>query len=985
LQKIANEEIHIKKLYYLVHILSPNPKNMHFSTKATLLLSIGFFAFTAKGQQQQDKNILSIEKNPIDKTIKAIRFAPESNVLATQANDLFVQYLGMDGKENVMLSKKTTNTKTGLTTLRYSQFYKGIKAEYGGATLLIKNERVQLLTSNYYSFSSNPSTTPGIKERAAFALAKKHIGAKLYKWEIPEEEAFIKKMYNKPDTSFMPQGVLVWIDDMSAGEGDRNIRLAYRFDIYAEKPLSRQHVFVDANNGKILFVNALIKHTAASGASRYSGSVSFVTSKPGSTYILFDSTRGDGILTLNLNNSTSYGSATNFASATNTWPTATAHNIALDAHWGTEMVYDYWLNEHGRDSWDDLGGILQSYVRYGNNYNNAFWNGAYMTYGDGSGASAGGFDPLASLDVTAHEIGHGICSATSDLVYAKESGAMNEGLSDCWAATIEHYADPLETDAQPKRTWYIGEEIRNGNPLRRMDFPKLKNNPDTYGGTYWYNVVGCTPSGSNDQCGVHGNSGVMNKFYYLLTDGGSGTNDKGNAYSVTGIGWAKSPTILYQTELVLTSTATFADCRAASIAVTETLYGTCSPEVKSVTDAWYAVGVGAAYVPCSYIGFDLVSLDTSEFSSSSLSCPSSTIYKIGLKPTGPAFTGGSPTVLLSVAGGTAISGKDYILSATSLTFPLGSTATQYADLTVFDNGAVKDNKNIILDFTLSPMGSKVFINPNLDTMNINLKNNDSIPELITPIETAFASTRTWNVHKGEEVYFYNAANNNLIAGIKDMSSDFGCLQTTITGSGTGFVPAIFSPTKRSFKEISFTPNNPDTATSYRVSIYFTNAELAGAIPATLKLLKTDELTDATITILNSVTAIPTLITGTTYVGFAATFKGMTPTTRFMLIDGNLSPTSTKTQVADNLKPVLSPNPNDGNFTIKGRMKNMYNGQASIVVTNMLGQVIHSSESLISNGFINTPISLTQPIAKGVYFVNVTAGDERTIFHLVLDK
>lgn len=962
---------------------------MHFSTKArlfkaTLLLSIGFFAFTARAQQQADKNILSIENNSIDKTIKSIRFAPESNFLATQANDLFVQYLGIDGKENVMLSKKSTNTKTGLTTMRYSQFYKGIKAEYGGASLLVKNGSVRLLTSNYYSFSSNPSTEPTIKERAAFALAKKHIGAKLYKWEIPEEEAFIKRMYKKPDTSFMPQGVLVWIDDMTTGEGDRNIRLAYRFDIYAEKPLSRQHVFVDANTGKILFVNALIKHTAATGKSRYSDTLSFITSKPAATYILFDSTRGGGILTLNLNNSTSYGSATNFASPTNTWPTSTANNIALDAHWGTEMVYDYWLKEHGRDSWDDLGGILQSYVRYGSNYNNAFWNGSYMTYGDGSGASSGGFDPLASLDVTAHEIGHGVCTATSDLVYTKESGAMNEGFSDCWAATIEHYADPLETDAQPKKVWYIGEEIRNGNPLRRMDFPKLKNNPDTHGGSFWTNVVGCTPSGSNDYCGVHSNSGVLNKFYFLLVDGGSGTNDKGSAYSVTGLGWTKSPEILYQTELVLTSTATFADCRAASIAVTETLYGPCSPEVKSVTDAWYAVGVGAAYVPCSYIGFDLVSLDTTEFSSS-LSCPASTIYKIGLKPTGPAIAGGSPVALLSVAGGTAVSGKDYILSATSLTFPAGSTATQYADLTVFDNGAVKDNKSIMLDFTVSPMGSKVIINPSFDTMTINLKNNDSIPELITPIETAFSSTRTWDVHKGEEVYFYNPANNNLIAGIKDMMSDLGCLQTTITGAGPGFRPAIFSPAKRSFKEISFTPNTPSATATYQATIYFTTAELAGAIPSTLKLLKTDELTDTTITILNSVTVVPTVITGTGYVGFSATFTGMTPTTRFMLIDGNLSPASAKTQIVDNLKPVLAPNPNDGNFSIKGRMKNMYNGQASIVVTNMLGQVIHRSEAVISNGFINAPISLTQTIAKGVYFVNVTAGDERAIYRLVLDK
>lgn len=961
---------------------------MVFSTKKFLLrsaflLCVSGFGFQASRAQQAGASVEFIERNNIDNTAKSIRFVPKAQLRADNANELFKAYLGIDGKDNLMVPKHNTTGKTGMTAMRFTQFYKGIKVEYGGVTLSVKNGLVRFLTSNYYTFSNNPSTVPSIAERAAFALATKFVGADLYKWEIPEEEVFIKKMYKKEDTSFLPKGILVWIEDMMSDTEDRKMHLAYRFDIYAEKPLSRQHVFIDAVTGKVLFSNALIKHTAASGASKYSGTVSFITAKEAGTYILFDSTRGDGVYTLNLNNTTSYGSAVDFASPSNTWPTAASHNIALDAQWGTEKVYDYWLAEHGRDSWDDLGGILASFVHYGSGYNNAFWNGSFMTYGDGTG-SASGFDPLTSLDVTAHEIGHGICSATSDLVYTKESGAMNEGFSDCWGATIEHYADPFETDAISKKTWHMGEEIDAGSPLRRLDLPKLKNDPDTYTGTYWTSVVGCTPTSANDYCGVHSNSGVLNKFYYLLVEGGSGVNDKGNAYAVTALGWTKSPDILYNTELVLSSTATYAECRTASINYTILTYGACSPEVKSVTDAWYAVGVGIAYIPCSFIGFDIVSLDTSEFSSS-ISCPSSTTYKIGLKPTGPAFTGGSPIATLSVAGGTAVSGKDYSLSTTGITFPLGSTATQYADLTVFDNGAVKDSRNIILDFTLSPMGSNVFVNPDFDTMSISLYNNDSIPVLTTPIETILSSTRTWDVHTGEEVYFYNPANNKLIAGIKDMSDDLGCLTATITGSGTGFKPAVFSPVKRSFKEVTFTLGNDEPATTYKATIYFTNSELAGAVTSTLKLLKTEEPTDTTITILNSVTAIPTLITGTGYVGFSAAFTGIKSASRFLLIDGSLSPTSTRVDVLDNLKPVLSPNPNDGTFTIKGRLKNLYNGQASIVVTNMLGQILHTSETLVSNGFMNAPLSLTQTLAKGIYFVNVTAGDEKAIFHLVLDK
>ncbi len=107
------------------------------------------------------------------------------------------------------------------------------------------------------------------------------------------------------------------------------------------------------------------------------------------------------------------------------------------------MVYDYWKKRHGRASYDNKNAAIKSYVHYGPAYDNAFWNGSTMTYGDGSGTSnpRGGFRPLVSLDVCGHEIGHGVCSNTSDLVYRGESGAMNEGLSDIWAAAVEHFVD----------------------------------------------------------------------------------------------------------------------------------------------------------------------------------------------------------------------------------------------------------------------------------------------------------------------------------------------------------------------------------------------------------------------------------------------------------------------------------------------------------------------------------------------------------------
>ena len=154
-----------------------------------------------------------------------------------------------------------------------------------------------------------------------------------------------------------------------------------------------------------------------------------------------------------------------------------------------------------------------------------------MIYGDGS--STNGNKPLTSLDVCAHEIGHGMTSFSANLAYNKESGALNEGFIDILGNSVEFSQRPT------KASWKLGEDF--SYVIRDMANPNAYRQPDTYGGTYWVNVVGCTPTGGatgNDYCGVHTNSGVLNFWYYLLVQGGSGTNDKGFAYNVTDIGLA---------------------------------------------------------------------------------------------------------------------------------------------------------------------------------------------------------------------------------------------------------------------------------------------------------------------------------------------------------------------------------------------------------------------------------------------------------------
>jgi hypothetical protein len=216
------------------------------------------------------------------------------------------------------------------------------------------------------------------------------------------------------------------------------------------------------------------------------------------------------------------------------------------------------------------------------NNNNAVWDKGRncIVYGDGETD----FDILTSLDVVAHEFGHGVCFSTANLNLYGESGAINESLSDIWAACVENFAE------EGKMIWIIGEDIerRPGHfGLRFMYDPKATGQPDTYGG----------PNYSPDSK-VHVNSGIMNYWFYLLCgySSGTGINDLGNYYNVSSIDMSKAEKIVYLAETeYMTSNTGFYQARNYTITAASLLYGANSQEVISVTNAWYAVGVGDSY------------------------------------------------------------------------------------------------------------------------------------------------------------------------------------------------------------------------------------------------------------------------------------------------------------------------------------------------------------------------------------------------------
>jgi len=481
----------------------------------------------------------------------------------------------------------------GFETHRFQQTIDGIPVEYGMMAVQTKDGKIVGETGKWVvKAPKNLEKTAKISENIALQYAMNFVGAESYKWQNKEEEEFIKKESGDANASFAPKGEVVYYSD-PADEKMNDLKLAYKFDIYAEKPLSRQYVFVDAKSGKILGVDAIIHevNTPGTAVTGYSGTRSIMTDSYNGSYRLRETGRNGGtaVQTFNLKKGTNYSSAVDFTDTDNSWNNVNTNKdqYATDAHWGAEMTLDYLFTKFGRKSIDNNHFAIKSYVHYSTNYFNAFWDGTRMTYGDGSSTTNGG-KPLTALDVCGHEIAHGMTSKTANLAYQRESGALNEGFSDIFGNSIERWARPTQY------SWKLGEDF--SYVIRDMSNPNAYGQPDTYLGTYWNatTTTGCSsPTQSNDYCGVHTNSGVLNFWYYLLVTGGSGTNDKGFAYNVSAIGLDKAAAIAYRTlTTYLSSSSTYMNARTYSLQATADLYGAGSNEVTQVTNAWNAVGVG---------------------------------------------------------------------------------------------------------------------------------------------------------------------------------------------------------------------------------------------------------------------------------------------------------------------------------------------------------------------------------------------------------
>ena len=284
--------------------------------------------------------------------------------------------------------------------------------------------------------------------------------------------------------------------------------------------------------------------------------------------------------------------------------TSPGQAAGVDAHYYAGVVDDFYADTFGRNSIDDNGMRIVSVTHFGQAYCNAFWNGSYMTYGDGNGTTCKSLS--GGLDVDGHELTHGVTEYTSGLIYENASGALNESFSDIMANTIEFYAETNGLDPTVDPDWLIGEDVINtpGDPtpgFRNMGDPKQDGDPSHLSQAY---------TGEADNGGVHTNSGIPNHAYYLTINGGRNASCEANAYHgvlltgdaakdcsivVDGLGVDKAAQVYYAGFTSLPEYANYCDARNATVAVakaTSKAEGeTMGKTYKQVRAAWDAVGV----------------------------------------------------------------------------------------------------------------------------------------------------------------------------------------------------------------------------------------------------------------------------------------------------------------------------------------------------------------------------------------------------------
>ena len=492
----------------------------------------------------------------------------------------FLKLSNPDAELNII---KTETDDIETTHLRMQQTYMGVSV-YGGEMILHQkaDEDVSLLNGHFYPTPSLENVKPSLSEDNVSKIAVGDVAKTSIVKPMTATEMVMLK-YEKPKTEL----IVYHQNEKADGE-----HLAYHVTVRPNF-LERWIYVIDAKSGEILdkynhtcTLDGTFKATATdlNGVSRIIN-----TYQSGSSYNLIDATKSmfpggavkpddpQGVIwTIDATGSKVNEDLTvrQISSTNNAWNNSTG----VSAHYNAGKAYDYYLSTHGRNSLNGKKGTIVSIINItdenGKGFDNAFWNGEYMGYGNGGTF----FKPLAGgLDVAGHEMTHGVVENSANLEYKSQSGAINESMADCFGAMVER-----KTGAD---IWRLGEDVMKGNAYPTGALRDLSN-PNNGGRSL--NDNGYQPaninqyySGSEDNYGVHINSGIPNNAFYRFA-------------TASGMSIAKAEIVYYRAlTIYLTRTSKFIDLRRAVIQSATDLKtkGLTDADIASAKAAFDAVGI----------------------------------------------------------------------------------------------------------------------------------------------------------------------------------------------------------------------------------------------------------------------------------------------------------------------------------------------------------------------------------------------------------
>jgi Zn-dependent metalloprotease len=456
------------------------------SLAAAIALSLVATGAQAAGKVDLQKQSLGQLKQQYNAAIAAKGGA------ADMAHSRHAQFMGADAESHLLM--RAQRTDHGVRNYRYTQTFRGIPVF--GEGVVVSEDGVGNVRQMFGNLITGldrdiASTAPKLSKAAALVAAKR---------------AALRNGVSGMLTRNEKTELVIFIDDGGRGQ------LAYHVDFFADSATggnpTRPSVLVDANSGRVLKQWENLQHAlvgtgpggnAKTGQYEYGTTFGYLDVTQSGTTCTMNSTN---VKTVNLNNASTNTSTTAFSYTCprNTVKTINgAYSPLNDAHYFGNVIYNMYQSYLGMPP---LTFQLMMKVHYRTSYENAFWDGSAMTFGDGAST----FYPLVSLDVSSHEVSHGFTEQQSNLTYSGQSGGMNEAYSDMAGEAAEFFM-------RGSNDWLVGADIFKGSgALRYM------NNPPQDGSSI------DNASQFTTGMDVHYSSGVYNKAFYLLaTKPGWGT------------------------------------------------------------------------------------------------------------------------------------------------------------------------------------------------------------------------------------------------------------------------------------------------------------------------------------------------------------------------------------------------------------------------------------------------------------------------------